>query len=199
MSRPRVIKLGGSLLDWPELAASFAHWLAGQSPTTNVLVVGGGRPVDVLRGIDCSQGLTDDQAHWLAIRVMSLAASRVAEMLPDAELTNSLDAACSPRARGLSILDVEPFLREDAARLDRLPASWDVTSDSIAARVAARIGAEELVLLKSTLPTGPVDQDALARSGYVDRYFPQAARSLRVRAVNLRDECFPQVALSSTS
>ena len=35
-----------------------------------------------------------------------------------------------------------------ALPLDALPASWEVTSDSIAAWVAAQIGAERLVLVK---------------------------------------------------
>ena len=55
--------------------------------------------------------------------------------------------------------------------LDDLPASWQVTSDSIAAWVADRVGAERLVLLKAVdglYPEG-VDEylrDVLARASF---------------------------------
>ena len=61
----------------------------------------------------------------------------------------------------------------------------------VAAHVAVTLSATELVLLKSTLPLLE-DVHAAAQVGYVDRYFPLAASSLRIRCVNLRDESFPE-------
>jgi aspartokinase-like uncharacterized kinase len=56
-----------------------------------------------------------------------------------------------------------------------------VTSDSIAARIAGILDAEELVLLKSA------DPPAQLQPPYVDEYFVQAAEGLTcVRSVNLR-------------
>jgi aspartokinase-like uncharacterized kinase len=89
----------------------------------------------------------------------------------------------------LAILDPLPYLlaAEAATKFTPLPHSWDVTSDSIAARVAAELQAE-LVLLKSTPPPSD-DLPAAAASGYVDPYFPTAAAGLQsVRFVNLRSE-----------
>ena len=70
-----------------------------------------------------------------------------------------------------------------------LPASWDATSDTIAARIAAHLEARSLVLLKSTsVPAGATREDA-ARLGVVDPMFPVAARSIpRVEIVNLRGD-----------
>ena len=51
--------------------------------------------------------------------------------------------------------------------LDELPASWDVTSDSIAAWVAREAGAGRLVLVKAAAGLG------------VDEYFPTALEGAR--------------------
>ncbi|MGD9720204.1 MAG: hypothetical protein AB7O59_07775 [Pirellulales bacterium] len=190
---PRVIKLGGSLLDWPPLAETFGHWLARQSPAANVIIVGGGTLVEALRHVDRAHSLPAETTHWLAIRAMSITAALAHGLLPQTELVTSLDRLPASPSQCLCILDVEQFVRGDAHMPDALPCSWEVTSDSIAARVAVRLGAQELVLLKSTLPAGATSHAELAARGHVDACFPHAARGLRVRSVNLRDDAFPEV------
>jgi 5-(aminomethyl)-3-furanmethanol phosphate kinase len=72
-----------------------------------------------------------------------------------------------------------------ALPLDQLPASWEVTSDSIAAWVAGRVGAERLVLVKAVdglyadwPPRGEplarltVAELAALRPGGVDEHLP---------------------------
>ncbi len=69
-----------------------------------------------------------------------------------------------------------------------------VTSDSIAARLAHALRADELVLLKSRLPQPPCTAATAALAGYVDDYFPQAISvACRVRYVNFRDPAFAEV------
>lgn len=194
----RVIKVGGSLLDWPALATSFGRWLSLEPEAANVVVVGGGRAVDEVRAVDRARPLGDEAAHWAAIRAMSVTATQYCQALRDlydGSLVRGLDELRTSDSAGVQVLDVERFLRADAQTDDALPCSWDVTSDSIAARVARRIDAAELVLLKSALPAAPESREALAHCGYVDQYFPQAAERLKVRCVNLRDGAFPQAAL----
>ncbi|MEX0978075.1 MAG: hypothetical protein WDZ48_04450 [Pirellulales bacterium] len=195
-SRPvRVIKLGGSLLDWPELVGQFRCWLATQPPAANVIVVGGGPLVDSLRALDRIHALSDETAHWLAIRAMSLTSAIVAELLSEATLVRSPEELRLESAGPPQILDVEEFLRKEHRGNGALPCSWDVTSDSIAARLANVLDAGELVLLKSALPADATYKSA-AQGGYVDARFAASACLLSVRCVNLRDRQFAEFTLA---
>ncbi|MBI3462661.1 MAG: hypothetical protein HY000_06305 [Planctomycetes bacterium] len=195
----RVVKLGGSLLDLPGLRERLRSWLDLQTPAGTVLVVGGGSLADAIRTADRLHGLSAEAAHWLCIRAMSLNAHLMAELLPDAVLVQdirSIRRACEQRR--LAILDPWPFIHDEEPRLSRspLPCSWDVTSDSVAARLAALLSACELVLLKSALPETGMDLLAAARAGYVDSYFRNAAAWLpAVRCFDLRTIGFPSAIL----
>ncbi len=83
--RVRVVKLGGSLLELDDLAARLETWFASQPPAANVLVVGGGRFVDLLREWDARRPVAAEAIHWLAVRAMGLTAALVGEMLPHAQ------------------------------------------------------------------------------------------------------------------
>jgi 5-(aminomethyl)-3-furanmethanol phosphate kinase len=194
-ARVRVVKLGGSLLEWPALARQLRAWLAAQPPASNVLVVGGGAMVEALRAWDRAHHLPDAAAHWLAVRAMRLSAAVVSQLLPEAQQLDSLCEWSAAPSGALVILDTERFLREDSKGPDPLPETWDVTSDSIAARVATVLAASELALLKSSLPSGEASRQSWAGAGFVDAYFPRASVSTPVRCVNLRAESFPEVAL----
>jgi len=86
---------------------------------------------------------------------------------------------------------------EPAASGTKLPACWNVTSDSIAARLAIVFDAVELVLLKSCLPS-ETNLAGLAADGYVDRFLPTLSNELPpLRAVNLRDKTYPEVRVQS--
>jgi aspartokinase-like uncharacterized kinase len=195
MSEPlRVIKLGGSLLDEPAVADRFRRWLAVQPPAANIVVVGGGAIVDAIRRLDGIHSLSPEASHWLAIRAMSVTAALAARLLDDSTVVSSLEQVRPSISAGLQILDVEQLMRDDALTADPLPASWEVTSDSIAARVATTIGACELLLLKSAPPPASTTLEALARSARVDAHFPRAARGLAIRYVDLRHPEFSAIA-----
>jgi hypothetical protein len=189
----RIVKLGGSLLDLADLAGVVRGWLARQPAAFNVVLVGGGRLAGAVRDYDRLHGLSDSQAHWLAIRAMELNGRLLAALLPEAVWLDSLQHAADVGG-GLAILDPYRFLREDEWSPSPLPAGWQVTSDSIAARAAEHSRAGELVLLKSALPPDPATMAAAAAAGYVDGMFPDASRHVpRTRCVNLRDQAFPEV------
>jgi hypothetical protein len=76
-----------------------------------------------------------------------------------------------------AVLDAAAWLGH-AGRLAALPVGWHVTSDSIAAAVAAD-GGGRLFLVKSVPPPCPgPDLTSLAAAGWVDDFFPTAAAPL---------------------
>ncbi len=191
----RVVKLGGSLLDFDRLVPKFRAWLAAQPPMPAVMLVGGGRLADCVRDAFARHRFGEEAAHWLCIRLLGVTAELVAGLLPEAVLVKRFDElSAEMSAKRLAVFEPEQFLREEEA--NPLPHTWDVTSDSIAARLAACLDAGELVLLKSGLPADRVTLRAAAEAGYVDRYFPIAAAGLaRIRCVDLRSDGFPEVTL----
>lgn len=194
LKNPTVAKLGGSLLDLADLTLRLRDWLARQAPSATMLVVGGGRMADLLRDADRLHHLGETVSHWLCIRAMTIQAEMLSAMLPEASLCRSL-AEWREMAPDLAILDPWTFLRDEEPQLAgrSLPASWQVTSDSIAARFAQAIGAEELVLFKSALPLA-ASMPAAAAAGYVDAFLPQLANgTFAIRCVDFRADGFPQL------
>lgn len=169
--RRLVLKIGGSLLTragWPQ---SVAALVAAAPHPTRTLVVGGGPVVDGLRRIDAAAPQPDDLMHHLAIEALRVTARLVA-----AALGLPLSSAPADDDEAV-VLDVPAWLERVPCR-PALPAGWQVTSDSIAAGVAAATAAS-LLLAKSAAPppcpAGTVDVAGLAATGWVDDYFPRAA------------------------
>ncbi len=201
----RVVKLGGSLLDLSDLADRLRRWIRRQPPALNIILVGGGRLADAIRSADRLHSLGEDPAHWLCIRAMSLTAEMIAGLFDEIDLIREYDILrslvkqrgqapriCSEPVPFVSprsvIFDPEPFLRHDepACPGSPLPHGWHITSDSIAARLAVVLDADELVLLKSASPPAENFEQA-ARGGYVDEGFPSACLDVRaVRSVDFR-------------
>jgi aspartokinase-like uncharacterized kinase len=192
MNSLRVVKVGGSLLDWPLLPRALSTWLDSQPPMTNVFIAGGGPLADSIRQADATFNLGDERSHVLCLEVLGVTARLLGDLLAErARLVSDLESiASAPNSSPWFILDARRFVqqRERQVSGERLPHTWDVTSDSIAVRVAIALAASELVLLKSCdSPTGQALED-LARAGIVDRFFPHAASAFSgtVRLVNLR-------------
>jgi len=191
----RVVKVGGSLLDWPRLPVALSEWLEQQSPraATTLLIAGGGSLVDAIREADRQFELNDEAAHWLSIRAMELTARLLAELLPEASLETDLwNLKRSPGKSASTRLCIGlclAFLEREEAGLpgEAMPRDWRATSDSIAARIATALAADELVLLKSTDIAVGVSKTTAAAAKLVDAFFPSASRGLpAVRWVNLR-------------
>lgn len=186
-----VVKVGGSLFDWPDLRARLGAWLDMLDAERVLLVPGGGRAADAVRGLDLTHQLGDEVSHWLAIHVLSVNAQFLHSLLPGSRIVAQIepDSAAELGPARVNVLDPLPFFRADEMNADRLPHHWDVTSDSLAVRAAILVAARTLVLLKSVAWEGTGWREA-ARAGIVDEYFShalsQASADLCVRIVNLR-------------
>ena len=188
----RIIKVGGSLFSFERLAPELRSWIATQPSAHNVLVAGGGAFTDAVRQWDQCFHLPPEKSHWLCIRLLDVSARALALIFPEARFVDRFEellALTARQSKECLIYSAEEFLQrwEPECAGPHLPADWSVTSDSITARLAHVIQAEELVLLKSADPPCPITTDRAAQTGFVDRYFPQAAAQLpSVRCVNLR-------------
>ncbi len=170
-----VVKLGGSLFDHPNLGPGLRAYLESLSPNEVLLVPGGGDFAEAVRKLDRLHSLGEEASHWLALESLSLSAAFITRLIQLPSLR--------PRVR---IADCMAFAREDEGRPGALPHTWDVTADSIAARIAVVRGADRLILLKSIdIPAGTPWTTAAER-GWVDRYFPRviAETRLAVKVIN---------------
>lgn len=195
----RVMKVGGSLFELPDLGRRLGDWLGRQPKGFTILIAGGGTFVEAIREMDRLHGIGEPAAHWLCIDAMGLTAALLKSVLPAATLVDDLAQLRAERQiatsnRRVCVFDPRCFLRNDEPNLPgtRLPASWWVTSDSIAARVAEVLAADELVLLKSRLPScGSLAETA--DEGYVDEFLPHfAGRIESVRCVDFRGAGFAE-------
>ena len=158
---PLVVKIGGSLLaqvGWPDAIATLLAATTGP----RLIVVGGGPLVDGLRTIDAAGPQPDAAMHWRAIEALGITARLVAEAV-------RLPLVAVPQTTATAVFDASRWARGLAA----LPAGWHVTSDSIAAVVAAHAGGG-LLLAKSAPPAAEGLRD-LAAAGWVDAHFPAVA------------------------
>ena len=179
-----VVKVGGSLYDWPGLGPALQALVAALDPGPVLLVPGGGDFADAVRKLHGLHGLTEEQSHWLALESLWAPAGFLRRLLGVTDMLAVMPTAGSWGR--VTVLDAHGFCSFAASDV---PHTWDVTSDSIAARAAVVWKADRLILLKSIdVPPGTTWDDA-AGQGWVDGYFTRALVGFagRVEAVNLRE------------
>jgi 5-(aminomethyl)-3-furanmethanol phosphate kinase len=162
-----VLKVGGSLFDWPDLPERLRALPKIVPETRLVLVPGGGRFADAIRDYDAIHHIGEERCHWLALKTLRLQADVLEWMLPEWQRVEAV-RECDSK----SILDPHSFALSDEANAERLPHLWEVTSDSIALRVAQVLKASRLILLKSTDRPEGIPWRQASERGLVDTYFP---------------------------
>lgn len=165
-----VVKLGGSFWDSPRLPL----WLAGLARHAVVLVPGGGPFADAVRQAQARWEFDDRLAHALAIRAMSQYGRMLQGLCPSLAMASDTRGLRACQRRGQAVIwlpDADQLVRE------AIPASWSVSSDSLAAWLAERLPALQLLLVKSAEPpAGTAALPTLIQSGLLDSAFPDFTR-----------------------
>ncbi len=175
-----VVKVGGGVGDLQTLCTALGA-LGERHPL--LVVPGGAAFADAVRAADRRFELSAEASHRMAILGMEQFGWLLSELIPGAVRCADL-ASFGPGRTGV--------LLPAALPLEALPASWAVTSDSIAAWVASQAGAGRLVLVKGVdglyaqwpdqgepLAHLSVAELAALRPGGVDSYLPVALDGAR--------------------
>jgi aspartokinase-like uncharacterized kinase len=133
-------------------------------------VPGGGPFADQVRALQKRRRFDDAAAHHMALLAMEQYGRMLAGLQPG--LRPAATRAEIARARRAGVAAVWMATRMVLAD-PGIAASWDITSDSLAAWLAGQLTAAGLVLVKSVaLSESSVGATALARRGIVDPAFP---------------------------
>jgi hypothetical protein len=132
-----VVKLGGSLAGDPRLDVWGRLFAAATRPL--LIVPGGGSFADAVRHAQPETGFSDRAAHRMAILAMAQYGEALADRFRLPVVATESDVAA---LRGAAVWSPLATALDDP----RLPATWDLTSDSIAAWLAAAIRAPGLLL-----------------------------------------------------
>jgi aspartokinase-like uncharacterized kinase len=164
---PTVIKLGGSFA----FSADLGNWIAAIAGCggSAVIVPGGGPFADAVRAAQVQMGFDDRTAHRMALLAMEQYGCAIKSLHEALSLAGSLDSI----RRGLAGHQVPVWLpTQMALSATDIPPSWDVTSDSLAAWLAGKIGAARLLLVKQVEPAqGTARVADLAERDIIDAAF----------------------------
>ncbi len=183
-SRCTIIKLGGSLAK----SGQAKHWIKAIAEISKpvILVPGGGPFADTVRQAQREMGFSDRAAHRMALLAMAqygLAFCDLNARFTPAELPD--DFAEAWLSRRIPVWVPDRMIHDCSG----IPQSWDVTSDSLAAWLAAEVGAALVVLIKSAIPRCmEISVDEASASGVVDPLFPAFLGKAGVDAIWLGPE-----------
>jgi aspartokinase-like uncharacterized kinase len=192
MSLDAVLKVGGSLgrsEGLPRLCRAISR--LGESHPV-LVVPGGGEFADLVRKSYRTYGLGETAAHCMALLAMDQFGYLLHYLIENSSLETDVDSAAKASGSGrVAVLLPSATVLRDS----RLPHSWDVTSDTVAAWVACRAGCRRLVLLKDVdglmlsdgtrgFQPGCVGEMSVAQlaghSGGVDRHLARFLASTRL-------------------
>jgi 5-(aminomethyl)-3-furanmethanol phosphate kinase len=177
---PTVVKLGGS----HAFSGHLADWVAAIADCAGdvVVVPGGGPFADAVRDSQPKIGFDDDAAHHMALLAMEQYGCALASLNGALVPADSLVAI----QHALGAAKVPVWMPSRMALAADIPASWDVTSDSLAAWLARRLGARQLLLVKHvSLGAATVALPELIARGIVDQAFAKFLQAAKVPAALL--------------
>ncbi len=192
-----VVKLGGSLLDLPDLAQRLDQlrpvW--GLRP---LVLVGGGAAADLVREWDQLHGLGEERSHWLALDSLALTARLLAALWPAACVAQRVNYEAIWGAGRVPLASAREWFEDSLAeQAPTPPHSWLTTTDTIAAWIAAITKAESLWLLKS-VPC-PASVAEATQLDLVDPHFAERTPAgIPIHWANLRNANDSQLLIGYT-
>ena len=161
-----VVKVGGGVgVDALRALCTALGELGERHPL--LVVPGGAGFADAVRDADRRFGLRAETSDRMAILGMEQFGWLLSDLIPGAERSTRLEGVRAGRT---------VVLLPAGLPLAELPASWAVTSDSIAAWVAGQVGAGRLVLVKHD---EALTSRGELRPGAVDDYLPTVLEDAR--------------------
>lgn len=172
-----VVKLGGSLCNDDRLA-TWLDMLVDCGKGQVVIVPGGGPYADAVRIQQQRWQFSDEFAHRMALLAMDQFALQLKGMNPLLVKAPTHAAIATALTNNHVALWLPSAMISSAAQI---AATWDISSDSLAAWLARRLKAARLVLVKSCMIPLHATIDELVRSEIIDREFTNMTRAAPFR------------------
>ena len=181
-----VIKVGGSLAQSGALINclnKIEHRYQGRAV---IIVPGGGAFADQIRLAQQQWQFDDVTAHHMAILAMQQMALMFKGLVPHWSIASSLSELQQDSHSNKTLI-----WSPNSAELDQagVPATWDISSDSLAAWLAKQVSATELILVKSAVIDQQASLEQLAAQQIIDQGFCQQMQDglFKIRVVNQQD------------
>jgi aspartokinase-like uncharacterized kinase len=142
-----LFKIGGTILeDFKNLYSTMTQFsqLVEKDVILKIIIIpGGGSFANFIRKVYSELKFTDELAHWMSIISMNYNGIELGKKFPKLEIFEDCDKL-KEIGKCFCIFLPYQFLKKN----DKLPHSWDVTSDSITLFLAKRLGLNECFLIK---------------------------------------------------
>jgi aspartokinase-like uncharacterized kinase len=178
-----IIKLGGSLSRSDTLIDCLNVVEKNYQDRAVVIVPGGGAFADQVRMAQQYWQFDDNTAHHMALLAMQQMALMFKGLKPDFAIAHTVAAIQEQLIQKKTVIWSPDIVELDNAGIE---ASWDITSDSLAAWLAKTLSATELILVKSVAIDTRLSLQQLAEQNIVDKAFCNfvAQAAFKVHIIN---------------
>lgn len=180
-----IIKLGGSLSRSNALVNCLNAVEKNYQDRAAVIVPGGGAFADQVRLAQQHWQFDDNTAHHMALLAMQQMALMFKGLKPDFAVAPTAATIRDQLNRQRTVIWSPDIIELDNAGIR---ASWDITSDSLAAWLAGTLSASELILIKSVAIDANLSLHQLAKQNIVDRAFCDfvAQAAFKIKVINIQ-------------
>ena len=152
-----------------------------------VIVSGGGVFADQVRELQQHWQFDDKIAHQMAILAMQQMALLLKSRNPSFVLANTTSDIKQSLINHAVVIWSPDITELD---LSEVKESWDVSSDSLAAWVATKLNANELILVKSAKIPDKINFQQMQKQGIVDLAFNEYTEKSTYKITLINQHCF---------